>query len=106
MTKYFTLTLLLISTASFSQLIIQGKIVEEKTKSPVRYASISITNSAVGMATNEQGNFQIKIDSELKKEKLKISSLGFGNRLISIDSLTQYANRNITILMKPIPITL
>jgi len=106
MIKYTLIAFLLISNTSFSQYVLQGKILEEKTKSPVRYASISITNSTVGMATDEQGNFQIKINPESQHEKLIISSLGFRNKFVSIDSLVQKGNSATVIYLKPFPIVL
>src|SRR6478736_1864902 len=99
MIKYFITAFLLVSHVSFSQSIIRGRVLEEKNKSPVSYANVSITNSTLGSSTDEQGKFFIKVDPQYRTARLNISCLGFGNRSISIDSLARTTNGEITILM-------
>lgn len=101
MTKYFIVILQLVSCSSFSQSIIRGRVLDKDTKAPVSYANISVTNSSAGTATDEGGNFFIRIDAAYAKENLRISSIGFGSGLISIDSLSSKSVEDVTVFLKP-----
>jgi hypothetical protein len=68
MTKYyvpaFTVWLLLFTSTVFSQetfYLVKGKVVDKNTKAPLPGASVFAQNSTFGEATNENGNFTLKI---------------------------------------------
>jgi hypothetical protein len=106
MTKSLVAIAFLICNVCYGQVVIKGKILDEKTKSPVPYASIGITNGTVGTATDERGDFLIKVNPEHQNEKLILSSLGFGNKMVSIDSLVRKANPDMILYMVPYPLVL
>src|SRR5436190_7301537 len=97
----YLFSLLLIVKLTSAQVFLRGKVVDNETGKEIAYANISITHSAFGTATNEQGGFFLKIEQYLLPEKLKFSSIGYSNFLLSIDSLSPNPENDILIRMKP-----
>ena len=59
-------------------ILIKGKIVKADTKEPVEFSSIYIKHTKKGVIANEQGKFEIKIDSiNLLKDTIVESSIGY-----------------------------
>lgn len=64
-----------------------GVIRDQTTKDPVPFANISISNSTRGTAANANGEFDLVTKPSDVKELLKISSIGFISKTVSIDSI-------------------
>ena len=91
------LLLTILSSASFGQLIIRGKIVNRATQAPVPYANIGIQNSNVGTLSNLDGSFSILIPPKLATDTVHFFALGFGRRAISVRFLKQ--KKDLTIFL-------
>jgi hypothetical protein len=55
-----------------------GKIIDEKTKSPVLYANIGVLNQSIGTVSNENGNFKLNLTTKVKNtDTIRVSMIGF-----------------------------
>lgn len=72
--------------SSNAQQLIRGKIVDADTKQALPHAHLSIGNTGLGSASNEEGYFQIDLPQS-QNQILQISYLGYANRYYPIDSL-------------------
>lgn len=84
---------------------LKGKIIDAETGSPLVFASVAVTESNVGIITNIDGEFTLKISPELLPNNLVISYLGYKNATIPISSLRDNGYKNVISLeTAPIPI--
>ena len=81
--------------------LIRGKVINAATKEVLVFATVSVQQSNIGIITNLDGEFTLKIDESLASGNLEISFLGFKNKVIAISELK--GNKN-TIEMEPAPI--
>ena len=80
---------------------IRGKIVDSETKAPLIFASVMVKESNVGIVTNIDGEFALKISPSATD--IEISYLGYRNLTVSISSLKDKGGMN-TIELEPAPI--
>ena len=57
--------------------ILKGKIIDMSTNAPLAFASISISGSSVGAASNTEGDFVIRIPDQYKSNPVIISYIGY-----------------------------
>lgn len=88
------------------QILLRGRIMQSGTENPVPYASIGITNSFVGTASDEVGKFTLKVEPTFKGERIVVSSLGYQNRSLSIDSLRRNVGTETIIYLHPLTLYL
>jgi hypothetical protein len=60
-----------------SMVEIKGWIVEAKSKKAIPYASVSVENHPIGVISNLDGHFSLRVSSELTDSIIIVSSLGF-----------------------------
>ncbi len=71
---FFTLAI-----ASLSQDIhLKGKVLDQKSKRPLPFASVSIVSSSIGMMSNDSGEFELRIPENLTKDSLIVSYVDIG----------------------------
>jgi len=75
--KHLTLILLCVGFFGFSQLEIQGKVIDSTFLVPLENASIYVQNTTVGTVSNSDGKFVLQVAEEFKTDTLVISSIGF-----------------------------
>ncbi len=87
--RFYVLTscILFILQASYSQVTIEGKVLEQISAKPIPYANIGILKSNVGTISNENGSFSLVIPQNKINDTLLFSALGFGKRSIVIQHL-------------------
>src|SRR5882672_9503288 len=95
------LAFFLLAKVTSAQVFLQGKVVDRETGKELPYANISITHSTFGTATDERGNFLLKIEQHLIHENLKVSEMGYFNFYLSIDSVAPYHETDLLIRMEP-----
>lgn len=84
---------------------IRGKVVDAETGEPLIFASVSVKESNVGIITNIDGEFALKIFDTNVSKNLEISFLGFKNKSIPISDLREDGYKNVISLeTAPIPI--
>ena len=84
---------------------IKGKVVDAETGTPLVFASVSVTETNVGIITNIDGEFTLKINESLASKNLEISYLGYKNKVIPVSQMKNNGFKNIISLeAAPIPI--
>jgi hypothetical protein len=63
---------------------ITGRLIEEKTKEPIPFGSIRITDRALGVISNEDGSFRIPLKYREYGNIIEISSMGYITKEVSI----------------------
>ncbi len=66
---------------------ISGKIIDQKTKSPLIFADLVVNGSNISTVTNKDGEFLLKIPSKYINEKLVIAHLGYEKKELDIANL-------------------
>lgn len=64
----------------------KGLVIDGKTKKPLEYASISVSNSNISTISNLEGVFLIKVPESLKNENVIITYLGYQNKNVPLSS--------------------
>jgi hypothetical protein len=86
-------------------LTLRGKVIDAETGQPLVFAGISITESNVGIITNIDGEFTLKISPELVSKDLEVTFLGYKNKVVPVSSMRDNGFKNvISMETAPIPI--
>ena len=91
--RVFTLifNLLIISNISFAQKgILEGKIADSKTNSPIPGVTVQVTEENINKAANVDGQFSFSLDAG-KKYSLKITAVGYQIKIV--DEVTVEAGK-------------
>jgi hypothetical protein len=67
---------------------ITGHVIDISNREPLIYASIGVTETAVGTITDEKGNFRLDVNNIPPKSIVRISMIGFKARTFTLDQLT------------------
>ena len=82
--------LLMLSFASLAQeLEVSGKVIDAETNLPLPFANIQIENTALGAATNAEGNFKLSFPQRYSNSNLLVSYIGYGLRKIALNSFSR-----------------
>jgi len=82
---------------------IRGKVVDSETNAPLVFATVTVKDSNVGIITNIDGEFTLKVSPSAGN--IEVSFLGYRNRTIEISSLKDNGGKNtIELESAPIPI--
>jgi hypothetical protein len=87
-------------TATLGQSFISGFIGEEKTRNPIAYANITLSNT-IGTASDEGGFFRIPVVDKGPGGIMLVSCLGYASRAFRVDSLLRFEKVNHQIYLKP-----
>lgn len=96
----FLLVFLWPSTKSFSQFVLQGKVIDAETLRPVEFATVFINNTTFGDVSD--GNGQFSIDIPPGKHELIISFIGYQNFKYDFNTQTLRTTYEFRILPEPI----
>lgn len=66
---------------------IRARVVAEDSRTPLEYASVSITNTNISTVTNQDGYFSLRIPESAKNYQLKVEYLGYKNIAIPVITL-------------------
>ena len=84
---------------------IKGKVIDAATRAPLVFASVAVKESNVGIVTNIDGEFTLKIGDLATSKSLEISYLGYKNKIILLSDLKDNGYKNVIALESaPIPI--
>ena len=84
---------------------IKGKVIDAATRAPLVFASVAVKESNVGIVTNIDGEFTLKIGDLATSKSLEISYLGYKNKIILLSDLKDNGYKNVIELESaPIPI--
>ena len=76
----------------------KGEILDADSKKPLVFASLTITDSNISTITNTEGQFALKVPSDMSEGTIAVSFLGYKSKTILLSSLSQ--DRNNKILME------
>lgn len=87
---YILTILLLPMHASGQNLVLKGKVIDNKTNLPMEYAHILLANSNLGTISNTLGEFSLAIPADTRNdEKLIVSMLGYKTTELSIEQIVK-----------------
>lgn len=87
-----------------AQVVLSGRITEEKSGLPIPYASVGISGKHYGTLSNADGFFNLKLPYLTEKDTLKISAIGFETVTFAKPDLKNFTGKVIS--LKPILIDL
>jgi len=80
--------------------VIKGKIINEETSSVVPFAHVTLISRGIGVVSNENGEFDLKIPTYNKLDSLLISCIGYKEYSISLSEVPK--GKVLTIKLIPI----
>jgi hypothetical protein len=66
---------------------VKGKVITAATNEPISYTNIGLEGTFYGTASDEEGNFELKIPQELASKDIFFSAVGFKNKKFPVKSL-------------------
>ena len=90
--------------AEQSTLTIKARVVAEDSRQPLNNASIAVEDLNISTVSNQDGFFSLRVPGSARKSTLIIRFLGYDNKELSVELLTN--NPDMEILMTPSPIAL
>ncbi len=82
---------------------LKGKIVDKKSGANLAYAGLTVVGTNISTISNSEGDFSIKISKEIANPKIKITFIGYKNKLVALADLKPDQSR---IELEPSPIQL
>ena len=79
--------------------LIKGKVLDEKSRTPLPYAHVGIPEQGIGTTTGSNGTFSLKIPRRYADSDLQVSYIGYSNFKQSLERITTPT----TIYMKQTP---
>lgn len=80
---------------SFNQY--KGEVMDEATKKPLVFATLTIEGTNISTITNTEGEFALKVPKEITEGNVTVSFLGYKDNIVP---LAQFRNNNNEILME------
>lgn len=71
----------------------RGEIVDEQTKRPLVFATISLENNNISTVSNTEGGFILKVPESIEEGTIVVSFLGYTTRRIPLSELKKNDNR-------------
>jgi len=94
--NYFFLFLFLVSSQSFAQFVVKGKVTDSATGDPIPFASVLLKGTTVGISTDFEGNYIL--ETRALTDSISVSYLGY---LSGVKGLEQIAQQTINFQLKP-----
>ena len=88
---------------STSYFVISGKVLDKDTQQALPFSSVYLVGKSVGIISNEEGEFRLKLNAVELDETLSISCIGYKNFSAPVSSLIN-TNRNYILEPDIIPI--
>lgn len=95
---YFTISLFLFSAINAQTVRLSGKITNDKNE-PISGASILIEGTKTGTSTSQDGSFSLNLEIR-KKYTIKISAIGYGQKIISDVEVTTGQVNELNIVLE------
>ena len=92
--RFFSLLSLLVWLAAgpTSAQLIGGSLTDAATNAALPYVNIGVVGKDLGTVSTEQGRYQLQFREELANDTVRISSLGYQTRLLTLRSLLAQPN--------------
>lgn len=83
--KYYITTIIIISSFNlFSQDLLEGLLIDSKSKQPLAWVNIGVVGKNIGTVSNNKGSFKIEINEKYNQDTLRISMIGYKERLFKL----------------------
>ncbi len=79
-----------------SFITVKGKVLDNKTKKPIVFATVSAVGTNVGTVTNMEGEFSINIEKGLNVKQISFKYIGYKNKFVNLKSLA--GDKNVVYL--------
>lgn len=66
---------------------IEGRVLENRKDKPIAYCNISVLGTTLGTMSNSEGQFILKIPTEMKPDSIRFSCMGFKAEVVSVETL-------------------
>lgn len=76
--------------AAIAQIVVKGKVVNQKSNHPIPYVNIGIAAKPIGTLSNPDGTFTLYIPKQYQNDTLIFSSVGYNYQKIQILSINPY----------------
>ncbi|MBA7574822.1 hypothetical protein ES708_16637 [subsurface metagenome] len=77
-----------------SVITIKGKVVDAETKNPLIFATVTVQGTNVATVTNLDGEFILKIASNIPNPEIEILYIGYNNSIIPVSDLRDGGRKN------------
>ena len=94
--------LLLLLIASAAAQPISGRVTDSRTHAALPYANIGVVGKALGTVADEQGAYTLAFQQSLAAETVRISSLGYAPRSLTLAELA--AQPNVALAPEAVPL--
>jgi len=96
-----TIILCFLSFSFLAQNEIEGIVQDSETKTPIPYVNIGIVRKNIGTVSDGEGKFNLRYPSALANDTIKLSSLGYETKSISVKDFLSKLEISSTIELKP-----
>jgi len=100
--KKFTITAFSLLTLAFSYaqenteiITLKGTVMSQKSRNPIPYANVSLKDNPLGINANEEGNFELNLESKYSYDTIAFSAVGFISQEFLITEYLQDNNKTI-----------
>ncbi len=60
----------------------KGEVMDSETKKPLIFATLTVEGTNISTVTNTEGNFLLKVPTNIQSESLIITFLGYGTKTV------------------------
>lgn len=89
-------------SAAQSETRITGKVIDQETRTPLDFASVRISNKAIGTITNADGAFDLLAPREYGNDTLIISLMGYASYHCVVKEIADKARMTIKLKVRPV----
>lgn len=83
----------LISNYSFSQITIEGVLLDDVSHEPIAFATIGIAEISVGSVSNQDGSFKLHLHDSLTNYQITFSMIGYDTKKVNISQLVNSGSK-------------
>ncbi|WP_339864768.1 DUF5686 family protein [uncultured Algoriphagus sp.] len=94
--NYFFLFFFLLSTQTFAQFLVKGKVSDSTTGDPIPFASVLLKGTTTGISTDFEGNYSLEAKS--LTDSISVSYLGY---ITAVKPLQKKAEQTVNFQLKP-----
>ncbi len=77
--------------------MVQGRVIDESSRNPLAYATVGIKGRAVGITSNFDGVFTLKLSNDYLDDQISVSHIGYQSQVLPVQL---FIDKKVDILMK------
>ncbi len=83
---------------------IRGEVKDSVSHKPRAFVSVKIKGKAIGVATNNEGNFSLRLPSQIANDSLTFSLIGYTSKIVAVKDLVINNNQTFFLNESPTPL--